>query len=62
MTVCPPHPEEGASTCASRRRNHRVAPISKDGAAPWFETPCTRLRNLDRPKVTAPHHEAWRGR
>jgi hypothetical protein len=29
----PPHPEEGASTCVSERRNRRVAPVSKDGAA-----------------------------
>src|SRR5258708_32591508 len=75
--VYPPHPEEGASTCASRRRNHRVAPVSKDGAATdlgftrnrhqyaqvgytrlaMFETPCTRLRNLGRSKIAAPHHE-----
>jgi hypothetical protein len=54
--------EEGANTCASGRRNHRVAPVSKDGAATWFETPRTRLRNLGtsksrlltmRPKETA---------
>jgi len=31
--VYPPHPEEGASTCASEKRNRRVAPVSKDGAA-----------------------------
>src|SRR6266850_1302853 len=31
--VYPPHREEGASTCASRKRNHCVAPVSKDGAA-----------------------------
>jgi hypothetical protein len=31
------------------------------GAAPWFETPRTRLRNLVRPKIAAPHHEAERG-
>ena len=31
-------------------------------AAPWFETPRTRLRNLGRPKIAAPHHEAERGR
>ena len=45
-----------------RRRNRRAAPVSKDRAAPWFETPCTRLRNLGRPKIAAPHHEAERGR
>jgi len=58
LAVYPPHPEEGASTCASEKRNRRVAPVSKDGAAPWFETPRTKLRNLDSPKIAAPHHEA----
>jgi len=29
-------------------------------AATWFETPRTRLRNLSRSKVAAPHHEAGR--
>ena len=62
LAAYPPHPEEGASTCAFGRLNHRVAPVSKDGAAPWFETPRTRLRNLGRLKVTAPHHEAGRAR
>ena len=45
-----------------RRRNRRVAPVSKDAAAPWFETPRTRLRNLGRPNIAAPHHEAGMGR
>ena len=45
-----------------RRRNRRVAPVSKDAAAPWFETPRTRLRNLGRPNIAAPHHEAGKGR
>src|SRR5689334_17826100 len=40
LAVYPPHPEEGASTCASEERYRRVAPVSKDGAASWFETPC----------------------
>src|SRR5256885_5101029 len=44
------------------KRNRRVAPVSKDGAAPWFETPRTRLRNLRRPNIAAPHHEAGRDR
>ena len=57
MAVYPPHPEEGASTCASEKRNRRVAPVSEDAAAPWFETPRTRLRNPDPPKIAAPHHE-----
>src|SRR5690242_20751044 len=39
-----------------------MAPVSKDGAAPWFETPRTRLRNPGRLKIAAPHHEAGRGR
>jgi hypothetical protein len=47
MAVYPPHPEEGANRCAIRRRNRRVAPVSKDGAAPWFETPRTRLRKSE---------------
>jgi hypothetical protein len=34
---------------------HCVAPVSKDGPGPWFETPRTKLRNLDRPKRAAPH-------
>ena len=29
-------------------------------AATWFETPRTRLQNLGRSKVAAPHHEAGR--
>src|SRR5262245_54672614 len=29
----PPHPEEGAGTCALERRKHRAAPVSKDVAA-----------------------------
>jgi hypothetical protein len=45
-----------------RETHRRVAPVSKDGAAPWFETPRTRLRNLGRSKVAAPHHEAGRDR
>ena len=45
-----------------RETQCRVAPVSKDGAAPWFETPRTRLRNLGRPKIAAPHHEAGRDR
>jgi len=44
------------------RRNRCVAPVSKDGAATWFETPRTRLRNRGRPKIAAPHHEAERDR
>jgi hypothetical protein len=43
---------------ASEKRYRRVAPVSKDGAAPWFETPRTRSANLGRPKIAAPHHEA----
>src|SRR6059036_2668871 len=31
LAVYPPHPEEGASTCTFEKRNHRVAPVSKDG-------------------------------
>jgi len=58
LAIYPPHPEEGASTCASEKRNRRVAPVSKDGAAPWFETPRNRLRNLGRANIAAPHHEA----
>jgi hypothetical protein len=27
-------------------------------AAPWFETPRTRLRNYGRHNIAAPHHEA----
>jgi len=44
----------------SRHEQHRVAPVSKDGAAPWFETPRTRLCNLAKSKDAAPHHEAGR--
>src|SRR5712672_2551765 len=33
LAVYPPHPEEGASTYVSEKRNHRAAPVSKDGAA-----------------------------
>ena len=43
------------------RRKHRVAPVSKDGAAPWFETPRKRLRKSVGSKIAAPHHEAGRG-
>ena len=28
---------------------------------PWFETPRMTLRNFDRSKIAAPHHEAGRG-
>ena len=45
-----------------RRRKCCVAPVSKDGAASWFETPRTRLRNRSTPKIAAPHHEAERDR
>jgi hypothetical protein len=31
-------------------------------AAPWFETPRTRLRNRGGPEIAAPHHEAERDR
>ena len=44
----PPHPEEGAQRSAIGAYKHSVAPVSKHGAAPWFETPRTRLRNLAR--------------
>jgi hypothetical protein len=30
-------------------------------AAPWFETPRTRLQYLGRPKIAAPHHEGREG-
>src|SRR6266581_9471914 len=33
VALYPPRPEEGASTYAIGRRSHRVAPVSKDGAA-----------------------------
>ena len=56
LAVYPPH-LEGASMSASEKRHRRVAPVSKDGAAPWFETPRTRSANLGRPKIAAPHHE-----
>ena len=45
-----------------QRRNNCVAPVSKDGAAPWFETPRTRLIYWGRPNIAAPHHEAERDR
>ena len=45
-----------------RHNKHSAAPVSKDGAAPWFETPRTRLRNLANSKLPAPHHEAGRDR
>jgi hypothetical protein len=45
-----------------RETQRRVAPVSKDGAAPWFETPRASLRNRGRPKIAAPHHEAERDR
>jgi len=48
--------------CASKKRSRRVAPVSKDGAAPWFETPRTRHRTLCRTQIAAPHHEAERDR
>jgi hypothetical protein len=60
--VCPPHPEEGASTYVSERHDPLVVPVSKDGAAPWFETPRARLGNLASYEVAAPHHEAERDR
>src|SRR3954471_18464802 len=41
--IYPPHPEEGASACALGTNKLCLAPVSKDGAAPWFETPRTRL-------------------
>jgi hypothetical protein len=31
-------------------------------AAPWFETPRTRLRNRNGPEIAAPHHEAEKDR
>jgi hypothetical protein len=63
LAVRPPHPEEGASTCASEEtQSSRSARLEEDGAAPWFETPRTRMRNLGRPKIAAPHHEAERDR
>src|SRR5437867_12841642 len=58
----PPHPEEGASTCAPEKTRSLRSARLEGWAAPWFETPRTRLRNLGRPKIAAPHHEAERGR
>jgi hypothetical protein len=45
-----------------RRRNRRVAPVSKDGAAHGSRRRARRLRNWGRPKIAAPHHEAERDR
>src|SRR5215471_13895160 len=53
----PPHPEEGASTYASEKRHRCIAPVSKDGRPPRFETPRTRLQYLGRSEIAAPHHE-----
>src|SRR5436309_15071435 len=58
----PPHPEEGASTCAPEKTQSSRSARLEGWAAPWFETPRTRLRNLGRTKIAAPHHEAERGR
>jgi len=41
-----------------RHAQASVAPVSKDGAGPWFETPRTRLRDVVNPELAAPHHEA----
>jgi hypothetical protein len=32
----------------------------EEWGGPWFETPRTRLQNVERPKSAAPHHEAGR--
>jgi hypothetical protein len=60
LPVYPPHPEEGASTCAFEKLTHRVGARLEGWGGPWFETPRTRLRNLDGPEIVAPHHEAER--
>src|SRR5258705_11599215 len=57
MAVYPPHPEEGASRCAFPETQAPRSARLEGWAAPWFETPRTRLRNPGRPKIAAPHHE-----
>src|SRR5690349_5767451 len=63
LKACPPpRPEEGACPRAFDKRYPRSAPVSKEGAAPWFETPRTSLRSLSKSDSAAPHHEAARDR
>ena len=45
-----------------RETQCRVAPVSKDGAAHGSRRRARGLRNLGRPKIAAPHHEAGRDR
>jgi hypothetical protein len=62
LAVYPPHPEEGASTCALPRRKHRVVPVSKDGAAPMVRDAAHEVAESGKTKIAAPHHEAGRVR
>src|SRR5712691_600311 len=82
LAVYPPHPEEGASTCATEKHNVASRPSRRMGRPPISGLPeiginvrksgkpdlrCSRrrargLRNLGRPKIAAPHHEAERVR
>src|SRR5438552_2946939 len=48
------------STCAFGKLKHCVGARFEGCGGPWFETPRTRLRNLDSAKIVAPHHEAGR--
>jgi hypothetical protein len=58
LMVHPPHPEEGASTWCFGILKYCVGARLEGWGGSWFETPRTRLHNLDRPRATAPHHEA----
>src|SRR5206468_901613 len=62
LAVYPPHPEEGASTCTSEKRNRCVAPVSKDGRPHGSRRRARGCGMPGRPKIAAPHHEAERGR
>src|SRR5882724_6953036 len=62
LAVYPPHPEEGASTCAAEKHNVASRPSRRMGRPHGSRRRARGLRNLGGPKIAAPHHEAGRDR
>src|SRR5438093_12047721 len=54
--------QERAATDLGFTRDRHSMCASRASPTCVFETPRAKLRNLDRPKITAPHHEAGRDR
>src|SRR6266705_3667340 len=61
LTVYPPHPEEGANTCAFGTYRHSVAPVSKDGVAHRsrvYPTSASNVRKSGKPDLRCSRRRA----